>query len=135
MSHGVGTSATLVSGSAEERHEDAAAGFVGEELARAGCSLLLLLVSPAIAGSVLARHGTPEQKERWLRGIGRGELRVAFAITEPDAGTNSFAIRTSLQADPDGALRLSGHKCYGPTGVRWQLCDQRCHVGRQCAQA
>ena len=41
---------------------------VVEELARAGCSLLLMVVSPAIAGSVLARHGTPEQKERWLRG-------------------------------------------------------------------
>src|ERR687894_1237075 len=62
---------------------------VGEELARAGCSLLLLVVSPAIAGSVLARHGSPEQKEHWLRGIGRGDLKVCFAITEPDAGTNT----------------------------------------------
>ena len=46
---------------------------VGEELRVAGCSLLLIVVSPAIAGSVLARHGTPEQKERWLRGIGAGD--------------------------------------------------------------
>ena len=43
---------------------------VGEEIAAAGCSLLLIVVSPAIVGCILARHGTPEQKERWLRGIG-----------------------------------------------------------------
>src|SRR4051812_46175700 len=39
---------------------------VGEEIARSGCSLLLILVSPAIAGTVLTRHGTPDQKDRWL---------------------------------------------------------------------
>jgi alkylation response protein AidB-like acyl-CoA dehydrogenase len=47
---------------------------VMEELAFAGTPLLLMVVSPAIAGSVLARHGTPEQKARWLHGIGTGEL-------------------------------------------------------------
>ena len=84
---------------------------VGEELARAGCPLLLLLVSPAIAGSVLARHGTPEQKERWLRGIGRGELRVAFAITEPDAGTNTHNLATRAERR-DGAYVLRGTKTF-----------------------
>src|ERR671916_6834 len=68
---------------------------VGEELARAGCPLLLLVVSPAIAGSVIARHGSPGQKDRWLRGIGRGDLRVAFAVTEPDAGTNTHNLSTT----------------------------------------
>ena len=84
---------------------------VGEELARAGCSLLLLLVSPAIAGSVLARHGTPEQKERWLRGIGRGELRVAFAITEPDAGTNTHNLATRAERR-NGSYVLRGTKTF-----------------------
>src|SRR5690349_21228042 len=67
---------------------------VMEELAFAGCPLLLMVVSPAIAGSVLARHGTAEQKERWLRGIGSGEKKIAFAITEPDAGTNTHNLST-----------------------------------------
>src|SRR3954454_6649612 len=44
----------------------------GEELAAAGCPLLLLVVSPAIAGSILARHGSDEQQDRWLRGIAAG---------------------------------------------------------------
>ena len=84
---------------------------VGEELARAGCPLLLLVVSPAIAGSVLARHGSPEQKERWLRGIGRGDLKVAFAITEPDAGTNTHNLSTTATRR-DGGYALRGTKTF-----------------------
>src|SRR2546430_1552307 len=84
---------------------------VGEELAQAGCPLLLLLVSPAIAGSVLARHGTTEQKERWLRGIGRGDLRVAFAITEPDAGTNTHNLSTRAERR-NGSYVLRGTKTF-----------------------
>jgi alkylation response protein AidB-like acyl-CoA dehydrogenase len=84
---------------------------VGEEIARAGCSLLLIVVSPAIAGSVLARHGTPEQKDRWLRGIGRGELKVAFAITEPDAGTNTHNLQTTATRR-NGSYSLRGTKTF-----------------------
>ena len=84
---------------------------VGEELAKAGCPLLLLLVSPAIAGSVLVRHGTPEQKERWLRGIGRADLRVAFAITEPDAGTNTHNLSTRAERR-NGSYVLRGTKTF-----------------------
>src|SRR3954447_14506180 len=62
---------------------------VGEEISAAGCSLLLIVVSPAICGSILVRHGTPEQKEDWLPNIAAGTTRVAFAVTEPDAGTNT----------------------------------------------
>jgi len=84
---------------------------VGEELAFAGTPLLLILVSPAIAGSVLARHGSPEQRARWLRGIGRGDLRMAFAITEPDAGTNTHNL--AMQATrTDGGWRLRGTKVF-----------------------
>ena len=89
----------------------AALSMVGEEISTAGCSLLLIVVSPAIAGSILTRHGTEEQKERWLRGIGRGTTKIAFAITEPDAGTNSHNLSTSLTPDGKG-FRLSGQKTY-----------------------
>ena len=84
---------------------------VGEELAFAGTPLLLILVSPAIAGSVLARHGSEQQKERWLRGIGRGDLRMAFAITEPDAGTNTHNLATQAIRS-DGGWRLRGTKVF-----------------------
>ena len=85
---------------------------VGEELAAAGCSLLLLVVSPAIAGSILARHGSEEQKDRWLRGIGAGTTKIAFAVTEPDAGTNTHNISTRAEPDGAGGYRIRGQKVY-----------------------
>jgi alkylation response protein AidB-like acyl-CoA dehydrogenase len=86
-----------------------ALAVVGEELAAAGCPLLMLVVSPAIAGSVIARFGTPEQQDRWLRGIAAGSMRFAFAITEPAAGSNSHRLSTTARRDGDG-YRLSGTK-------------------------
>ena len=84
---------------------------VGEEIASAGKSLLLIVVSPAIVGNILARHGTDEQKERWLRGIAAGTTKIAFAITEPDAGTNSHNLATSVERRGD-QLVLRGQKTY-----------------------
>jgi alkylation response protein AidB-like acyl-CoA dehydrogenase len=84
---------------------------VGEETAAAGCPLLLIVVSPAISGSILTRHGTPAQKDRWLRWIGTGERRIVFAITEPDAGSNSHRISTTAKR-VDGGYVLSGTKTY-----------------------
>jgi len=85
---------------------------VGEELAAAGCSLLLLVVSPAIAGSILARHGSEEQKDRWLRGIAAGTTKIAFAVTEPDAGTNTHNITTRAMPDGNGGYRIRGQKVF-----------------------
>jgi alkylation response protein AidB-like acyl-CoA dehydrogenase len=84
---------------------------VGEEIARGGCSLLLIVVSPAIAGSILVRHGTPEQKDRWVRGIAAGTTRIAFAITEPDAGSNSHNIQTRARREGDRWI-LRGTKTF-----------------------
>jgi alkylation response protein AidB-like acyl-CoA dehydrogenase len=82
---------------------------VGEEITAAGCALLLIVVSPAIVGSILARHGTPDQKERWLRPIGEGTTKIAFAITEPDAGSNSHNISTAAVAS-NGGYAISGRR-------------------------
>src|SRR4051794_23591361 len=84
---------------------------VGEELGRAGCSLLLLVVSPAIAGSVLARHGSPEQKDKWLRGIGSADLKGCFTVTEPDAGTNTHNLSTRAERS-NGSWGLNGTKVF-----------------------
>ena len=85
--------------------------IVCEELAAAGCPLLLLVVSPAICATVIARSGTEEQRRRWLPGLATGELTMAFAITEPDAGSNSHRISTTATRDGDGWV-LSGRKTY-----------------------
>jgi alkylation response protein AidB-like acyl-CoA dehydrogenase len=84
---------------------------VGEEISAAGCSLLLIVVSPAIVGSILSRHGTDAQRDAWLPGLAAGTTRVAFAITEPDAGTNSRNLATAATRDGNG-YRLRGTKTY-----------------------
>jgi alkylation response protein AidB-like acyl-CoA dehydrogenase len=84
---------------------------VCEELAAQGCPLLMMVVSPAICGTVIARYGTEEQKQRWLPGIADGTGTMAFAITEPDAGTNSHNITTTARRDGDEWL-LNGRKIY-----------------------
>jgi alkylation response protein AidB-like acyl-CoA dehydrogenase len=84
---------------------------VCEELAAQGCPLLLMVVSPAICGTIIARFGTDEQKRRWLPGICDGTGTMAFAITEPDAGTNTHNIATTARRDADGWV-LNGRKIY-----------------------
>jgi alkylation response protein AidB-like acyl-CoA dehydrogenase len=84
---------------------------VAEELAAAGCPLLVIVVSPAICATIIARYGTDAQKQRWLPRFATGELKMAFAITEPDAGSNSHNL--SLTATKDGDVyRLNGSKYY-----------------------
>ena len=60
--------------------------LVMEEMAAAGSPLLLMVVSPAINGTIISKFGTEDQKKRWLPGIADGSITMAFAITEPDAG-------------------------------------------------
>ena len=84
---------------------------VCEELAAQGCPLLLMVVSPAICGTVIARYGTEQQKQRWLPGICDGTGTMAFAITEPDAGTNTHNITTTARRDGDGWI-LKGQKIW-----------------------
>ncbi len=84
---------------------------VCEELAAQGCPLLMMVVSPAICGTVISRYGTEAQKQKWLPGICDGTETMAFAITEPDAGTNSHNITTTARRDGDEWL-LKGQKIY-----------------------
>ncbi|SEN96149.1 acyl-CoA dehydrogenase family protein [Actinacidiphila rubida] len=102
--------------------------IVLEELGAAGCPLLLLIVSPAICGTVIARFGTDAQKQRWLPGIADGSLRMAFGITEPDAGSNSHRITTTARRDPQtGGWLLTGRKVF-ISGV--DIADATLIVGR-----
>ena len=85
--------------------------IVLEELATAGCPLLLLVVTPAICGSIISRFGTEEQKRRYLPGFADGTVRMAFGITEPDAGSNSHAITTTARRDGSDWI-LNGRKVF-----------------------
>ncbi|MGW7788740.1 acyl-CoA dehydrogenase family protein [Streptomyces tricolor] len=85
--------------------------IVLEELGAAGSPLLMLVVSPAICGTVIARFGTQDQKRTWLPGLADGTRLMAFGITEPDAGSNSHRITTTARRDGTDWL-LTGRKVF-----------------------
>ncbi|MGA5840293.1 acyl-CoA dehydrogenase family protein [Streptomyces pseudogriseolus] len=102
--------------------------IVLEELGAAGCPLLLMVVSPAICGTVIARFGTEEQKRAWLPALADGTRVMAFGITEPDAGSNSHRITTTARRDPaTGDWLLTGRKVF-VSGV--DIADATLIVGR-----
>ncbi|MYU51193.1 MULTISPECIES: acyl-CoA dehydrogenase family protein [Streptomyces] len=100
--------------------------IVLEELGAAGCPLLMLVVSPAICGTVIARFGTDEQRRDWLPGLADGTRKMAFGITEPDAGSNSHRITTTARRDGTDWI-LNGRKVF-VSGV--DIADATLIVGR-----
>jgi acyl-CoA dehydrogenase len=64
-----------------------------------------------IAAQALIADGTEEQKQRYLPSLASGALTGCFALTEPTAGSDATAIRTTAGRDGDGWI-LDGHKCY-----------------------
>ncbi|WP_371653346.1 MULTISPECIES: acyl-CoA dehydrogenase family protein [unclassified Streptomyces] len=102
--------------------------IVLEELGAAGCPLLMMVVSPAICGTVIARFGTEEQKRTWLPGLADGSRTMAFGITEPDAGSNSHRITTTARRDEEtGGWIVTGRKVF-ISGV--DIADATLIVGR-----
>ena len=88
--------------------------IVVEEVAAQGCPLLLLIVSPAICGSIISRFGTDEQRAHWLPKLSGAEdprWKMAFAITEEGAGSNSHRLSTTATRDGD-AWVLQGSKTF-----------------------
>lgn len=72
---------------------------------------------------VLVRYGSPQQQERWLRPLLGGEIRSAFAMTEPDvASSDATNIRSSIQADGDEYV-INGRKWWTSGAM-----DPRCEV-------
>ncbi|MPY63064.1 acyl-CoA dehydrogenase family protein [Streptomyces spongiae] len=101
--------------------------IVLEELGAAGSPLLMLIVSPAICGTVIARFGTEDQKREWLPALANGTRTMAFGITEPDAGSNSHRITTTARRDAEGDYLLTGRKVF-VSGV--DIADATLIVGR-----
>jgi alkylation response protein AidB-like acyl-CoA dehydrogenase len=92
-----------------------------EELAMADASTALLVsVHNSLPSRMILARGTPEQKDRFLRPMARGELLGAFALSEPDAGSDASSLRS--QAVRDGA-------CYVINGTKaWVTCGAEAGV-------
>jgi alkylation response protein AidB-like acyl-CoA dehydrogenase len=85
--------------------------LVCEETAAQGAPMLLLLVTHAISAAVIAEYGTEEQRKEWLPGLASGREKVVFAITEPDAGSNTHKLATTARREGEEWV-ISGEKYY-----------------------
>jgi hypothetical protein len=89
-----------------------AAAAVLEEVQRAGCNGAACHAQMYIMGTVL-RHGSAEQKKRYLPGIASGELRLqAFGVTEPTSGTDTLALRTTAVKKNNSTYVVNGQKVW-----------------------
>ena len=85
-----------------------------EQLSRACATTGLILAVQSLGAIPIQIAGTEEQQDRWLPGLASGEKLIAFALTEPDAGSDPSGIRTRAVRDGDdyvidGGKRFISH--------------------------
>ncbi len=86
--------------------------LVQEEVSRQHPMFSVLLArSNGLTPSAIERHGTPEQKRKYLPPIVKGLLQTSFALTEPEAGSDAGAITTRAERRADG-WAITGMKHY-----------------------
>jgi len=91
-----------------------AAGLVNMEISRGDGSLgTVLAVQGGLALRTLALFGSPAQQDRWLTAVARNEVPAAFALTEPDHGSDSVSLETSARRDGDGWVLRGAKKWIG----------------------
>src|ERR671915_1049766 len=91
--------------------------LVVAELSRGWMSLSGVLNTHFMGVYLLTRHGTDEQKQRWLPRMATGELRAALSMSEPGAGSDVQAIACKAIRDGDD-YRVTGTKMWVTNGLR-----------------
>jgi alkylation response protein AidB-like acyl-CoA dehydrogenase len=75
--------------------------IVFEEISKAWMGIAGIIGSHSLACWMINRHGTDEQKQRWLPRLATGELRTGIGLTEPNAGSDLQGIATRARRDGD----------------------------------
>ena len=91
-----------------------------EEIARSGVGGLGFGLHSDVVAPYIARLGTPEQKQRWLPACARGESILAVAMSEPGAGSDLKAIRTTARREGDHYV-INGAKTFISNGLKCDL--------------
>jgi acyl-CoA dehydrogenase len=105
--------------------------IVLEEQTRIGFNEITFYLHSDIIAPYIELYGTQEQKERYLPAMARGEMVAAIAMTEPGAGSDLQAIRTSAKRDGNG-YRLNGQKVFISNG---QVANLICVAAKTDADA
>jgi alkylation response protein AidB-like acyl-CoA dehydrogenase len=88
-----------------------------EEVARADASVAISMsVHNSLPTQILLRHGTQEQKDRWLPPMARGEVLGAFSLSEANAGSDAASLTTQAKRDGDDWI-LNGEKMWVTNGA------------------
>jgi len=88
-----------------------------EEIAAADASVAVMMsVHNSLPTQMILNFGSEAQKERFLRPMARGEVLGAFALSEPEAGSDAAALRTQAVRDADGSWVLNGAKAWVTSG-------------------
>ncbi|GAC84223.1 putative acyl-CoA dehydrogenase [Gordonia paraffinivorans NBRC 108238] len=88
-----------------------------EELARGWMSISGVINTHFIVAYMLRRHGTGEQKQRFLPRMATGEVRGAFSMSEPELGSDVAAIKTTARRDGDTGYVITGQKMWLTNGA------------------
>ena len=83
-----------------------------EGLSNMGIPLQSLVIGAIMSLGPIGKHGTVEQKQKYLPPGCVGDIRFCFAITEPDAGTNTMRTSTMLTESSNGGYKLNGRKTF-----------------------
>lgn len=89
--------------------------LIRETLARHSGLADFVFAMQGLGSGAISLFGTDAQKRDWLHGVASGERIAAFALTEPDAGSNVAAIETRAE-EADGGYRVNGAKTYISNG-------------------
>ena len=96
------------------------AAVIVEEIARSGVSGLGFGLHSDVVAPYIARLGTPEQKKKWLPRCATGEVMLAIAMSEPGAGSDLKAIRTTALRDGNEYV-INGAKTFISNGLNCDL--------------
>ncbi|MEA2199083.1 MAG: hypothetical protein QOJ25_3134, partial [Solirubrobacteraceae bacterium] len=91
--------------------------MIVEELSRGWISISGIVNTHFIGSYLLMKFGTEEQKQRWLPQMATGELRAAFSLSEPEAGSDVQAIKSTAKRLEDGDYEINGQKMWVTNGL------------------
>ena len=103
-------------------------GLLCEEIGRASASLLSLVTVHYMLCNAIHKWGTDTQQKHWLPKLAKGEKLCAFALTEPEIGSDAKNVGTSATLSDDGSFVLNGSK-------KWISCAQIADVFLIIAQS